>query len=212
MSDSKHAVTKNVGGFLFNDLDRANGLKNGICLSISFPNYKMFYAIRENKKKTEGVNDSHWVVLLLASKVLWELDCAFCQENASSNAMRFIQLEDRKKPDALQSLFVEVYHDVDGKEYPRQSLSIPRNFPTNPQAEILVFDRISPGYISEVVFWDFTALRQWKSDNPPAYTQGFLAQSDYFYPRCDYRFWTRDGSDSDDKTSPEPITEDDIPF
>ena len=126
--------------------------------------------------------------------------------------MRYIQLEDWKKPDALQGLFVEVYHNVGGKENSRQSLAVPTYFPTNPQAEILVFERISTGYINEIVFWDFATLGQWKSDSPATYTQRLYADSDYFYPRCDYRFWTRDGLDSDDEIFSEHIIEDDIPF
>ena len=177
--------------FLFNDRDRFDGCKNGICLSLSFPNYKMFYSIRE-KKKEEEVCDSHWVVLILDTKVLWESDCAFCQENASSNRVRHFPLEEKKRLDALQSLFVEVYHDVDGKGYSRQSLAIPTYFPTNPQAEILVFDFISSRYINEIVFWDCITLRQWRSDNPAVYTQRFYANKEFFYPRCDHKFWTCD--------------------
>ena len=41
--------------FLFNDSDRVDGHKNGTCLSLNFPNYKMFYSIREEKKKVEEV-------------------------------------------------------------------------------------------------------------------------------------------------------------
>ena len=37
--------------FLFNDNDRADGHKEAVCLSISFPNYQMFYRIREKKRK-----------------------------------------------------------------------------------------------------------------------------------------------------------------
>lgn len=60
--------------FLFNDHDRVDGHKEAICLSISFPNYQMFYSIREEKKETQEANDSQWVVLLLDAKVLWELE------------------------------------------------------------------------------------------------------------------------------------------
>ena len=35
--------------FLFNDRKRKDGHKDAICLSISFPNYQMFYPIREDK-------------------------------------------------------------------------------------------------------------------------------------------------------------------
>ena len=88
--------------FLFNDHDRVDGHKNAVCLSISFSNYQMFYSIRESKKKVEGVNDSQWVVLLLDTKVLWELECAFCQRNAAHKAVSSISLEDRRKPGFIE--------------------------------------------------------------------------------------------------------------
>lgn len=62
----------------YNDIYRLDGQREAICLSISFPNYKMFYKYGFN-------NRSDWVVLLLKPSILWELDCKFYQENAASN-------------------------------------------------------------------------------------------------------------------------------
>jgi hypothetical protein len=159
----------------------------------------MFYLIRKQKEKAEEVKDSQWVVLLLDAKVLWELDCAFCQENASSNAVRHIPLEDRKKTDALKDMFVEDYHIIS-----RQSLQIPSDYPTNPQAEVLVFDGIPARYINEVHFLTATALDQWFSSNQAASSQTFsdgrryLCQQEYFYGRCDYKKWQSAHFDNDD--------------
>ena len=77
---------------LFNDNDRADWCPEANCLSISFPNYKMFYSIR-GKKKAEGVKDSQWVILLLNADILWELDCAFCQTNAASSSLSTLSLK-----------------------------------------------------------------------------------------------------------------------
>ena len=181
--------------FFFNDLDRADGHPEAICLSISFPNYRMFYSIRT--ERAQEVNDSQWVVLLLNAKVLWELDCAFCQENASSNAVRHIPLEDRKKPDALKSMFVEDYHAIN-----RQSLQIPSDYPTNPQAEVLVFDGIPARYINGVHFWTATALDQWSNQAASSRTfsdgRRYLYRQEYFYGRCDYKKWQSANLDNDD--------------
>jgi hypothetical protein len=46
---SRKALETSGQQFLFNDPDRIDGHKEAICLSISFPNYKMFYPIREDK-------------------------------------------------------------------------------------------------------------------------------------------------------------------
>ena len=195
-----------------NDVDRIDGHKDRICLSLSFPNYKMFYSIREQKRTTDEVQDSQWTVLILDAELLWELDCAFCQENASSNRVRHIPLEDRKRPNALRTLFDDEFHD-ETREVHRQSLAIPANYPTNPQAEILVFDRISSRYIKEVIFFEFPALRQWESGNVATYTQEYRVDRKYFYPRNDHEFWSRAVSESEEEPSPENILlEDDIPF
>ena len=130
--------------FKWNDPDRADKHPEAICLSISFPNYKMFYLIREEKKMTNEANDPPWVVLLLNAKVLEELECVFCQQNAAHKTVSSIPLEDRKKPEALKGMFGDFYN------IRHQDLSIPDNYPTHPQAEILAFNRIPARYINKV--------------------------------------------------------------
>lgn len=183
--------------FLFNDPDRFDGHTDAICLSISFPNYKMFYRYR--------TEHSQWVVLLLDAKVLWELDCAFCQENASSNAVRHIPLKGRKETDALKNMFVEDYRTIN-----RQSLQIPSGYPTNPQAEVLVFNAISDRYINEVHFWGKIAFDRWWSSNSPTFSGGrrYCPNQEYFRYRCDYKKWQSVSLNNDDILE----VDDDIPF
>ena len=121
--------------FLSNDPKRLDGHKEANCLSISYPNYQLFF-------RFSRPDYSQWIVLLLKAEILWELDCAFCQENAASNAVRYTSLEERKKPDALKRMFVNVCHDTKGNTYRRSSQPIPSHYPTHPQAEVLVFDPI----------------------------------------------------------------------
>ncbi len=187
---SRKALETSGQQFLFNDPDRIDGHKEAICLSISFPNYKMFYPIREEKRKTNGVTDSQWVVLLLYANVLWKLDCAFCQENASSNNVRHIPLADRKRPEALKRMFEDFYN------IKHQDLQIPDNYTTHPQAEILVFNPIPVRYIK-----NSTALAQWMSGNRTAYSQTFSSDPQYFRPRDDWKEW-----------KPANFNEDGIPF
>ena len=160
--------------FLFNDPERVEGHKEAVCLSVSFPNYQVFSLYR---KRT---NARRWVVLVLDAKVLWELECAFCQENAAHH----IAMEERKKPDALTGMFVAEYHAIS-----RQVLRIPGNYPTHPQAEVLVFDRVPVQYLNAVHFWNGTALHGWRSSNSGAYSQTFAADQQYFKPRCDWGIW-----------------------
>ena len=205
--------------FEWNDSQRLDEHKEAVCLSISFPNYRMFYSIRERKKETNEANDSQWVVLLLDAKVLWELDCAFYQENAASNPADGItpSLEQRKTSSALTSMFVEDYVNRQGSRVLRQVLQISNNYPTNPQAEVLVFDSIPTRYIKIVHFRNATILREWRSINSETYSQMLTSSSHYFNPRHDWAAWQRDNLDSDEipevneppGSSFEP---DDIPF
>lgn len=160
--------------FLFNASERVDDHKEAVCLSISFPNYQIFSMYR---KRT---GDRRWVVLLLDAQVLWELECAFCQENAAHH----IPLEERKKPDALNDMFVENFHAIK-----RQVLRIPHNYPTHPQAEVLVFDRVPVQYLNAVHFWNETVLSGWRSNNSGTYSQTFSADLQYFKPRSDWGVW-----------------------
>ena len=149
--------------FLFNDPDRADGHKEAVCLSISFPNYQMFYSIRKRKKETEGLDDAQWVILLLDVKVLWELDCAFCQENAARKAVSTTPLEVRKGPEGLKGMFGDFY-DIRHQDLPIPNpyLTHPKDaYPTHPQAEVLVLDSIGIQYIKAIHFWNETTLEKW---------------------------------------------------
>ena len=177
--------------FKWNDPDRADKHPEAICLSISFPNYKMFYLIREEKKMTNEANDPQWVVLLLNAKVLEELECVFCQQNAAHKTVSSIPLEDRKKPEALKGMFGDFYN------IRHQDLSIPDNYPTHPQAEILVFNRIPARHINKVYFFNKTALEQWRFSNSKPYPQNFFYGRQYFDGRRDWEVWQSTNFNSD---------------
>ena len=207
--------SKNMGNSLSPMIgQRLDRHKEAICLSISFPNYPLFSKF--SWSDDEGQPDySGWVVLLLDAKVLWELDCAFCQENAASNAVRHIPLEERKKPDALKGMFVDVCRDTKGDVYERQSMQIPIHYPTHPQAEVLVFNQIQSNYIKEVHFYDKTVLKQWRDNNPWINPERLLHNQRYFQNKQNQVVWQDDNLDDDIPPAPPP--EDDnlddvIPF
>ena len=210
---------------LFNDHDRADGYKEAVCLSISFPNYKMFWSIRRETENTEGVKDCQWIVLLLDARVLWELDCAFCQENAARKAVSTTPLEVRKGPEGLKGMFGDFYdirpHDL---PIPDPYLTHPKDaYPTHPQAEVLVLDPIGTQYIKAIHFWNETTLEKWRSNY--GNSQIFSVNQQYFQARPDYEVWRpanfdNEGiplsytaeNDVDDISLSIPIDEDDIPF
>lgn len=159
----------------FNDHSRQDGHQESVCCSIAHPNYKMFYRLRlENP-------DVEWAVVALKPSLLWEKDCAFCTTNAASNDVTTIPLQQRKGEAAFNSLFDEL-----PEKPPRATLDISDSWPTNPQAEVLVFGNIETDFI-------IGAVTQKKE------TEGLL-QAQYpnyqfkhhralFSARKDYRHW-----------------------
>jgi hypothetical protein len=163
---------------IFNDQERFDGHIEAVCLSISFPNYQMFYKL--NKDKPDD-----WVVLLLDSSILWDLDCAFCQTNAASSIISRIPLEQRKTLKALVQMF------NDEENVSRDELAIPANFTTNPQAEVLVFGTIPTNYIRCVNFRSISAMKAWQNLNSYPKNLSLVASDIYFKPRCDWPKWQK---------------------
>ena len=111
---------------------------NGICLSISFPNYKMLYSYRFN------FPESSWIILRINPAVLWEKKCLFNHTNAASKAAKSIP--ESKKNGSVG--FNEMFSDLNGK---RSSLCIPENYTTDPQAEVIVLENIECEFIIDCV-------------------------------------------------------------
>ena len=215
--------------FLWNDPDRADGRKEAVCLSISFPNYKMFWEIRKTKEKAEGIKDAQWVILILDAKVLWELDCAFCQTNAASGAVIPLLSDERigeqKRYESLKDMFVDIFYDSKREiQIHRQDLQIPEYYTTDPQAEVLVFDPISVKYIKAIHFGNTDAQNQWLSSNTGTNYETVCTDRHYFKYRSDYEVWKpenfKDGiplsyiakNNTDPSLSVSADDEDDIPF
>ena len=78
-----------------------------------------------------------------------------------------------------------------------QDLQIPPNYPTHPQAEVLVFDRIPVQYINAIHFWDATILEQWRSNYTGVIFDKFLLNRKYFTYRPDYEVWRRQNFNDD---------------
>lgn len=161
-----------------NDNDRFDGFPDALCLSISYPNYKMFYKLSMD-------NQGQWVILLLDSYILWEFDCAFFETNAASLIVRNMDISHRKE----YSSFVNLFGDRPGIK--RQDIPLSDQYTTDPQAEVLVFEPIPPEYFISVYFFDETAKQNWLRQTricryPP---KRLIANPGYFRPRHDYRFW-----------------------
>lgn len=153
-----------------NDEYRFDSKENANCVSISFPNYKMFFNYRRK-------GSDEWCVIELDPSVLYEKDCLFCIENAATNNETSRSDEDKEGVEGLKQLF--------GDEEYRRRNKLPIYYTTNPQAEVLVMEDIEVDYIKKIYF---------DNKNPEfPYRQypkfKFAKNKDLFYGRYDYENW-----------------------
>lgn len=127
--DKVNSVCQSV---IFNDQHRYDKRTNTSSLSISFPNHLMFFKYRMLDKNTQ------WVVIGLDASILYKKNCLFCFTNAASKMISNLPDRDLQGIEALEKLFVR-HNSLEN--------NLPMNFPTDPQAEVLVFDIIEPKYI-----------------------------------------------------------------
>lgn len=135
---SRRTLDKNDITYSYNDEVRLEGKLNANCLSISFPNYRMFYRYRNQSI------DNEWCVIEFNPRILYEKECLFCIENAASNNETMRSDEEKKGIEGLKQLYYNEEH--------RRQLNLSSDFTTNPQAEVLVLDDIGTEYIEKIYF------------------------------------------------------------
>jgi len=163
-------------GFVnFNDKCRYDGT-NAVCLSIGFPNYKMFYRLRQENL------DASWVVIGIRPSVLWERKVVFCSSNAAASEVTVIPMPQRMGLPAFQRM----YGDLDGKE--RQLLKIPDAYPTNPQAEVMVLNGVPKEYIMGIGTIDSPTEKKLSFLFP---NLNIKKKEDFFSYRKDFEHWNR---------------------
>jgi len=167
-----------------NDPYRFDYLTNAVCLSISFPNYKLFYRLRQENPEED------WVVLRLRPELLDEKRCAFSYSNAAAREIAHVSVESRMTIAALEGMF----SDHEGMPH-RATLKIPHYFATNPQAEILVLDPIEPIYITDVIVDSKDRIRNMSTILSLAKEHNgiakFLHGKTLFDARADYAHWRK---------------------
>lgn len=147
---------------------------SAVCTTISFPNYRMFYRLQQENPGVE------WVVLEIFPRALWELECAFCKTNAASTNVSSISIEERKQLSALKSMFGDFNYRT------RESLEIPDEYTTDPQAEVLFIDGIPREYIKNINV-KYSAERDDLLKMYPGWKIWY--NWSYFSPRSDYAHW-----------------------
>lgn len=160
--------------FIATDRERLDNWRDWISTSVSFPNYSMLY-----KKTLHLSNVKGWVIIVISSSVIWELDCMFFPTNAASGTARN-RNEERWKS-------VRAFNEMFGHRHHRQE--IPDNFTTDPQAEIMIKNEIPVTYIKGVCVKTRFQHEQLKSmTNLPVAEIPRL-----FRPRSDHDYWKNSG-------------------
>lgn len=146
------------------DTNRYDGNDN-ICLSVEFPNYKMFYA----KRNQYQYCFDDWAVLCIDANILTERRAKFYVSNAaSSNARPLTGVY------GFERLF-------SGSSRP---INLPQNFPTDPQAEVQIEDQIPSEYIRYVFFENDRVCNKYREFVPP--TVRLRSAPILFKPREEY--------------------------
>lgn len=150
-----------------NDNQRLDGHPNATSLSISFPNYRMFWKYRQDNP------DVDWAVLILDPALLIDRDCIFCSLNAADHRIRSRPRIELTGPAAFEAMFAL----SDGKPRP---VGLRDCDPTDPQAEVLIFGPIPSRFIRRIVF-ETARVRDCYAD----VTQGIAAEAEpaYYMPR-----------------------------
>lgn len=147
-------LEKSNASFSYTDPLRLDNMRDSICLSVSFPNYKMFF----NKKISSDSENRSWCILLLKPEILRDIDCAFFNGNAASSSNRYIDIRERM---SLAS-FAELFED-NGE---RSKLVKPSDtYATDPQSEILCLGDIPVSKISHCFYNAGQYIWKWSDDD-----------------------------------------------
>ncbi|HDU8551907.1 MAG: DarT ssDNA thymidine ADP-ribosyltransferase family protein [Morganella morganii] len=150
---SRSELDKAASEYDYNDEDRIDGHLDAICVSISFPNSKMFYKYRRLKP-------GNWAILEITPSVLWDKNCAFYPTNAASNNVRFNDPDLMKGSEAFADLFLDNIFGIQRDE------GLLAEYPTDVQAEVLVFESIPPQCIVNTFHPNKESAEYFKNRHP----------------------------------------------
>lgn len=169
-----------------NDPERFDRRLNRISLSVTFPNYKLFYRCQRQDSHFPG--GDQWVVLLISPNVCWNHDALFCKTNAASATVSNIHDEALSTPNAFAAMF-----DDQQSNHAREHRHLPPNFTWDPQAEVLVKDMIAPQEIMCIAFRDHASREDGRKLVAPMPESckhiDFAMDPSLFKPRFDYEHW-----------------------
>lgn len=153
-----------------NDKDRLDNRLDASSLSVSAPNYKMFWHYRCMYPNDE------WVVISYHAKLVADLNCAYFAKNAASDSSSDLVWKVSTRVKAFESMFKK---ERDGL-YSYET--------TDPQAEVMVREIIPSEYIDEIFFKNGSLLAKYKKKYPEI---KMSCKEVYFKPRRDFERWRK---------------------
>ncbi|MCX2979076.1 DarT ssDNA thymidine ADP-ribosyltransferase family protein [Candidatus Marimicrobium litorale] len=157
-------VVKMALGAGFSDAQRSDGMREYNCLSLTSPNYRMFY-----KKRTEQ-KQRRWAVIEFNPEVLTEFFFQFTPTNAASGCLPEAGIKGAENMFELPQL--------------RKTLGLEPPETTDPQAEALC-DSILPMRAIKNIFVDNKEDADWLV----AHEVAAVIERHWFKPRRDYSYW-----------------------
>jgi hypothetical protein len=190
---SRRELSKRGIPHLVNDENRFDEALEAISLSISFPNYRMFYRCREERA-------TRWAVLKISADVLWECKCAFYYTNAANKEFRGTDLDKFQTLEAFEGMFASEIKDV------ARDPSIPDCWTTDPQAEVLVFEPIPAERVLAVCVETGEDKQTLARLCPGARIE---VCPELFRPRGDWERWKQQESENETNFD---LDDEDVPF
>jgi hypothetical protein len=154
------------------DSARLDGWNNWISVSVSFPNDKLFYVFRT---RPDLARVAGWAVLQLNASVLWENECRYVPSNAACSDRRVFDDIHWSSERAFERLFLNLQMRQD----------IPDRFPTDPQAEVMVYEHIPTSYIQAILVPEAQAISRLGSHDSIPVT----VEPRVFNGRHDWDYW-----------------------
>ena len=157
------------------DQSRFDGNDDHACLSINFPNYKLFF-----KRRSDAGPAEKWCVLSVSRALTWERSCIFYPCNAATGKGTY----GKRGITGLKEMF------ADTSEGTNRDRALKNSYTTNPQAEILVPDAVEPEFIEKVYFETESEMDIFGDIVKNSGRQSPV-RIELFLPRSDYRSWRR---------------------
>lgn len=171
-----------------NDKDRFDNKLNATSFSIGFPNYKMFYSLRNKDKH------SKWIIITINPNILYlhKGNIYYCENNGASREMRLKSNDYLKGINAFQNMFREEMNTRYYGKINRSDLNIPTIYTTDPQAEILIEGYIPSKFIRSIYLEDYDSFYLVENIiGDKMFDYNIDIMSNYFSARRDYEFWKR---------------------